>query len=151
MTKRFAPIVVILALLAGCDTGTSPEDHVPAPGTYRYTATYQVVGGGQTRVVANLVIETAHPDSVSGRWEEVDEDFWSIQSEPFEFGFYNVDAYVVYGDVVRVGDTGRVGYSVNRIERAGGATELTCSGHMLRSDGNLTKVPGTCALVYVGP
>ena len=76
-----------LLLLTACGSTTAPSSRAPKLGTYTFAST--LVGDGTLRLTY------ATPDSVAGTWNVAYNS--GTMTGPTTLGFWNSDAYLVYG------------------------------------------------------
>lgn len=125
--------VLLLALACG-GGGTEPESRVPEVRAYTYSLTTTAYGDVRT-YRGTLTITYASPDSIAARMNT------AALRPDMALGFWNVDAYVLYGYVAPGGTT--IAHRIRR-QRSG----IYCEARVIRGDayGGIISTPSTCTL-----
>jgi hypothetical protein len=130
-------------LLACSGDSVGPSSHVPALGRYAYSLNH--TGPEANPITGTLVITYASADSIGARWEVS-----QYEAAPY-LGNWNSGAYILYAMPAGNPQSGTAAAS-HRINRAGAATELTCTaGYNAFSDGVSRTYDATCTLSFQAP
>lgn len=143
MTRSF--FVIICAVLAACGNGpTEPERVVPRVGRYSYESEWTGTGV--------LTITRVVPDTVSAEFDTAIPARSFVMRGPARLGFWNVDAYVLYGQAeitVRTGGSVQtfVEQYAHRITWRPDGTAACTVQEVLNANRGLRP----CTLRYLGP